>query len=67
MGSNENVTKLLRELVYRVGILQTSIYQHMLKEEEQVNVCYYSVREQLPITSFVLSLFNFLDIMHRCD
>ncbi|XP_073219425.1 zinc finger protein BRUTUS-like At1g18910 [Cicer arietinum] len=36
MGSNENVTKLLRELVYRVGILQTSIYQHMLKEEEQV-------------------------------
>ncbi|XP_050871044.1 zinc finger protein BRUTUS-like At1g18910 isoform X1 [Lathyrus oleraceus] len=35
-GSSENISKLFRELVYCIDILQTSIYQHMLKEEEQV-------------------------------
>ncbi|KAK7388996.1 hypothetical protein VNO78_23827 [Psophocarpus tetragonolobus] len=32
----DNISKLFQELVYCIGILQTSIYQHMLKEEEQV-------------------------------
>jgi zinc finger-like protein len=36
MGPSENISKLFRELVYCIDILQTSIYQHMLKEEEQV-------------------------------
>lgn len=36
MGSSENISKLFRELVYCIDILQTSVYQHMLKEEEQV-------------------------------
>ncbi|KAK7265753.1 hypothetical protein RJT34_33376 [Clitoria ternatea] len=36
MVPNENTPKLFQELVYCIGILQTSIYQHMLKEEEQV-------------------------------
>lgn len=41
MGPNENISKLLQELVHCIGILQTSIYQHMLKEEEQVTVNYH--------------------------
>ncbi|MED6216867.1 hypothetical protein PIB30_012036 [Stylosanthes scabra] len=36
MCLNENIAKLFQELVYCIGVLQTSIYQHMLKEEEQV-------------------------------
>ncbi|CAI8609987.1 unnamed protein product [Vicia faba] len=36
MGSSHNISNLFRELVYCIDILQTSIYQHMLKEEEQV-------------------------------
>lgn len=36
MVAKENISKLFQELVYCIGILQTSIYQHMLKEEEQV-------------------------------
>ncbi|CAJ2664463.1 unnamed protein product [Trifolium pratense] len=36
MGPSDNISKLFRELVYCIDILQTSIYQHMLKEEEQV-------------------------------
>ncbi|KAG4378761.1 hypothetical protein GLYMA_17G096900v4 [Glycine max] len=36
MVPKENISKLFQELVYCIGILQTSIYQHMLKEEEQV-------------------------------
>jgi len=41
MVPKENISKLFQELVYCIGILQTSIYQHMLKEEEQVVVCTY--------------------------
>ena len=41
MRLNENISKLFQELVYCIGILQNSIYQHMLKEEKQVAVCYY--------------------------
>ncbi|XP_020226791.1 zinc finger protein BRUTUS-like At1g18910 isoform X2 [Cajanus cajan] len=36
MVPKENISKLFQELVYCMGILQTSIYQHMLKEEKQV-------------------------------
>ncbi|KAL4398720.1 hypothetical protein HN51_003321 [Arachis hypogaea] len=36
MPLHKNISKLFQELVYCIGILQTSIYQHMLKEEEQV-------------------------------
>ncbi|XP_061358857.1 zinc finger protein BRUTUS-like At1g18910 [Gastrolobium bilobum] len=36
MDPGENISKLFQELVFCIGILQTSIYQHMLKEEEQV-------------------------------
>ncbi|TKY55135.1 RING finger protein [Spatholobus suberectus] len=36
MVPKESISKLFQELVYCIGILQTSIYQHMLKEEEQV-------------------------------
>ncbi|KAK7330413.1 hypothetical protein VNO77_24607 [Canavalia gladiata] len=36
MVPTKNISKLFQELVYCIGILQTSIYQHMLKEEKQV-------------------------------
>ncbi|XP_027329762.1 zinc finger protein BRUTUS-like At1g18910 isoform X3 [Abrus precatorius] len=36
MVPDKNISVLFQELVYCIGILQTSIYQHMLKEEEQV-------------------------------
>ncbi|KAL2321921.1 hypothetical protein Fmac_026300 [Flemingia macrophylla] len=36
MAPKENISDLFQELVCCIGILQTSIYQHMLKEEEQV-------------------------------
>lgn len=64
MGRNENISKLFQELVYCIGILQTSVYQHMQKEEEQVDVCYYCVHEKLLATLYALSLFNFTDIMY---
>ncbi|CAL0330170.1 unnamed protein product [Lupinus luteus] len=36
MGPSQNFTKLFQELLDSIGILQTSINQNMLKEEEQV-------------------------------
>ncbi|WVZ10443.1 hypothetical protein V8G54_014973 [Vigna mungo] len=39
MVPKENISKLFQELVYCIGILQTYIYKHMLKEEKQVAVC----------------------------
>ncbi|CAJ1944002.1 unnamed protein product [Sphenostylis stenocarpa] len=36
MVPKENISMLFQELVCSIGILQTYIYQHMLKEEEQV-------------------------------
>jgi len=39
MVPKENISKLFQELVYCIGILQTYIHKHMLKEEKQVAVC----------------------------
>ncbi|KAG2407693.1 Zinc finger protein [Vigna angularis] len=36
MVPKENISKLFQELVYCIGILQSYIYKHMLKEEKQV-------------------------------
>jgi len=38
MVPKENFSKLFQELVYCIGILQTYINKHMLKEEKQVAV-----------------------------
>ncbi|KAF7806148.1 zinc finger protein BRUTUS-like [Senna tora] len=36
MNPNENLSEMFQELIYCMGILKTTMFQHMLKEEEQV-------------------------------
>lgn len=41
LGGSENVSKPFQEVVFCIGTIKTFICQHMLKEEEQVDI-YFS-------------------------
>lgn len=44
---HEDSSSPFQELVFRIGTIQTTIFQHMLKEEEQVHVAFFTISQTI--------------------